>query len=50
MLNFNDTVRFTVDGYLSDINKNDAYVNRVNTINKYTNIGKENNVNWIVGE
>ena len=35
VLNFQDTIRYTVEGYLSDIRKADAYINRVESINNY---------------
>ena len=35
VLNFQETITYTVEGYLSDIKKADAYKNRVETIHNY---------------
>jgi len=35
VLNFQETIHYTVEGYLSDIRKADAYKNRVETIHNY---------------
>jgi CDP-glucose 4,6-dehydratase len=41
VLNFRETIDYTVEGYLSDINKQNAYQNRVKTIQQYLNKAKQ---------
>ncbi|MFW6273106.1 MAG: CDP-glucose 4,6-dehydratase [bacterium] len=36
VLNFQETIDYTVEGYLADIKDNDSYKNRLETIQKYT--------------
>lgn len=46
VLNFDETVKMTVDGYLIKNNQN-VYENRVDQINTYYNLAKERNISWV---
>lgn len=47
LLDFKQTVEFTVSGYLNDINKLSAlFEDRVNTIKRYTEIATKHNMKW----
>ena len=37
ILNFTETIKYTVEGYLSDLNGNSSYENRIQTIETYKN-------------
>jgi len=47
ILNFEETIRLTAKGYLSDLKGKDACNNRVETIGDYLKTGKENFIKWI---
>lgn len=47
ILDFNETVGMTVDGYTCE--GKDIYSSRVKQINEYINTGKEKNIKWIEG-
>jgi CDP-glucose 4,6-dehydratase len=46
ILDFDKTINFTVQGYLSDISENSVFENRIETINKYMKIAKTMKVKW----
>jgi len=43
VLNFNETVKLTVDGY----NENICYKDRISQIEQYLTIAKSKNINWV---
>jgi len=45
-LNFEDTVKYTVEGYLSDLAGNSAVDNRLRTIQSYTEIAQNQKISW----
>ncbi len=47
VLNFNETVQLTIDGYIDEIKSSDLYADRVNQIKKYLAIGAEKNITWM---
>ncbi|HQJ21646.1 MAG TPA: CDP-glucose 4,6-dehydratase [Bacteroidales bacterium] len=47
VLDFNDTVRMTINGYLNDIRRTKpSYEDRLETIKEYINISEKQNVKW----
>ena len=48
VLSFSETIKFTVEGYLSDVNNlSPSFEDRVNTIKKYIEIANNQNIKWI---
>ncbi len=47
-LNFEDTVKFTVEGYLSDLAGNSSIDNRLKTIKSYTEIAQNQKIPWSI--
>jgi len=48
VLSFNDTVKFTVEGYQSDINLTNSYENRVAQIEEYVHKAKSKLIAWAI--
>lgn len=46
LLNFDETVNMTVEGYQDEMESNDVYRARVEQIKKYLEIGKDKGINW----
>lgn len=46
VLEFKDAINLTVSGYLSDLEKKDALMNRIDQINYYTNKAREQKIEW----
>ena len=44
-LSFDDTIRFTVDGYMAQ-DDTDVYAKRVGQVEEYTKLARQNNVAW----
>jgi CDP-glucose 4,6-dehydratase len=47
-LDFKDTLKYTIDGYLSDLKGNPAKDNRLKTIKSYTKSAQDKNIPWAV--
>ncbi len=47
VLNFEETVHMTADGYLAESNVKNIYIERVKQIYKYVETAAERNLNWI---
>lgn len=48
VLNFDETVKLTVEGYLVESEKKSLYLNRVGQIENYLEIGKKKNNSWVI--
>jgi CDP-glucose 4,6-dehydratase len=47
-LDFKETVKYTIKGYLSDLDGYSSYEDRIKTIETYTNRAKELGVSWVL--
>jgi CDP-glucose 4,6-dehydratase len=45
-LRLDETIKFTVDGYLAELATNNVYENRINQIKKYISLAKEGKQTW----
>ena len=48
ILEFNETVRFTAEGYKDESERKDVYSDRVKQIEAYLEIGKKKNISWVI--
>lgn len=48
VLNIEECVKFTVEGYLADETVTDIYLNRAEQIKAYLELGCKKNINWII--
>lgn len=46
VLTLDETIEFTVDGYMAEISKKNIYQNRIEQINKYINLAAIRNLDW----
>ena len=46
LLDFEETLKYTVEGYLSDLDGYSSYKNRIMTIEAYTDRAKKFNLSW----
>lgn len=46
VLNFEELIKFTVDGYVSELENNDVYESRKRQILDYVELAKQKNVDW----
>lgn len=47
-LNLEETIEFTVDGYMAELTTSDLFENRMKQINSYINLAKERNLDWAI--
>ena len=46
VLDFKETIKYTVEGYLSDLAGNSAKDDRLKTIKSYTKVAHNRNIDW----